>query len=377
MKNQIFILTAAALLAAGCMTVDSGSRTEQNYAPYGSSDEPFPVLNAYGNWIDVGIYGRVWQPAVLSDWRPYTNGQWIWTDRGWMFDSDEPFGWVVYHYGEWTQIGSLGWVWVPGNEWSPARVNWSSGNDYVCWAPMPPPQGSCPDVYQPGYENYWTVVPAPQFTRLNVGAYRTTPPPPPPPPPSRSTQPNIRGRAVPRPPDIITIQGATHELIPAKKTEQEQVRIGRRTVARVRLEQEDRPAPPRAPVYVSPATPDVPRPVRGNETIPEGVRIVRPPSSPAVVLPPPVQQHAPSPVRVTPAPVTVAPAPAPVRVAPAPVTPPPARVTPPPSRVMPAPAPVTVTPAPARVVPAPAPREEKKPAPPVKQPDGRADRKEK
>ena len=111
---------------------------------------------------------------------------------------------------------SLGWVWVPGNDWSPARVNWYTENDYIGWAPMAPPQASYPGAYQSGYENYWTVVPAPQFTRLNVGAYRTTPPRQPPPSASRA-------KAVERPPDIITIQGATHELIPARKTEQEPV----------------------------------------------------------------------------------------------------------------------------------------------------------
>ena len=251
MKNILFTLSCISLLVSGCVITDTGTRTEQApAAAYGSSDEPFPVLNAYGNWFDVGIYGRVWQPAVMSDWRPYTLGQWVWTDRGWMWDSDEPFGWVVYHYGYWTQLGALGWVWVPGNDWSPARVNWYSSNDYVGWAPMCPPQASYPDAYQTGYENYWTVVPAPQFTRLNVGAYRTTPPHVRTPPSSGS-----RGTAVQRPPDIITIQGATHELIPARKTEQDQVRVGRRTVSRVRVDQGERPAPP-APVYVSPARPD-------------------------------------------------------------------------------------------------------------------------
>jgi hypothetical protein len=354
MKNQIVILIAAALIAAGCIGVDTSTRSEETYSPYGSSDEPFPVLNAYGNWMDAGVYGRVWQPAVMSDWRPYTNGQWVWTDRGWMWDSDEPFGWVVYHYGYWTQLAALGWVWVPGNDWSPARVNWYSGNDYIGWAPMAPPHASYPEAYQSGYENYWVVVPAPQFTRLNVGAYRTTQAPPRTPPAAAP-----RGRATDRPPEIITVQGATHELISPRKTEQEQVRIGRRTISRVNMSQDERPAPV-PPVYVSPGTPDVGRPRTEPAVLPGGARTIPRPAAPPVVTPPPVQQRTPSPVRVAPAPapVRVAPAPAPVRVAPAPA----------PVRVAPAPAPVRVTPQPAPI--------ERKVAVPEKTPEKREVRKE-
>jgi hypothetical protein len=347
MKNQILFLVAASLIAAGCVVVDPSTRTQQTSSPYGSADEPFPVLNAYGNWIDVGPYGRVWQPAVMSDWRPYTNGQWVWSDRGWMWDSDEPFGWVVYHYGYWTQMESLGWVWVPGNDWSPARVNWYTENDYIGWAPMAPPQASYPGAYQSGYENYWTVVPAPQFTRLNVGAYRTTPP--------RQPLPSAgRAKAVERPPDIITIQGATHELIPARKTEQEQVKVGRRTVARVRVAEDDRSAPPAPVLYGSPANPDISRPPSTPAVPPGAGRSTPRPTAPAVVLPPPVQVRTPSPVRV-------APAPAPSRVAP----------TPAPSRVAPAPAPsrVAPTPAPSRVAPEPV-------APRVSVPDKPVERRE-
>jgi hypothetical protein len=365
MKNTLFILTIVSLAASGCVITETGSRSEQAPASaYASSDEPYPVLNAYGNWIDVGVYGRVWQPAVMSDWRPYTIGQWVWTDRGWMWDSDEPFGWVVYHYGYWTQIGSLGWVWVPGNDWSPARVNWYTSNDYVGWAPMCPPQASYPEAYQTGYENYWTVVPAPQFTRLNVGAYRTTPPPP----RSGTTPPVGRGTAAQRPPDIITIQGATHELIPPRKTEQDQVRVGRRTVARVRVEQDERPAPP-APVYVAPANPDPGRTAPSPITLPGGARTGPRPTNPAVVTPPPVQERTPSPVRITPtpAPDRIVPAPSPVRTAPAPQ----------PARVMPAPAPVRAMPSPqpSRITPAPAPVRVAPPPPPAKAPEKKEERK--
>jgi hypothetical protein len=32
----------------------------------------------------------------------------------------------------------MGWIWVPGDEWGPAWVDWRSGDDYVGWAPLPP-----------------------------------------------------------------------------------------------------------------------------------------------------------------------------------------------------------------------------------------------
>jgi len=328
MKPLALVIAGAALVLSGCVGSDTAYRSDAAPPPsYAGSEEPFPVLNAYGSWIDVGIYGRVWQPAVLSDWRPYTLGRWVWTDRGWMWDSDEPFGWVVYHYGYWTQIGALGWVWVPGNEWSPARVDWYCDNGYVGWAPTAPPQASYPEAYQPGYENYWTVVPAPQFTRLNVGAYRVVTPPP-----ATRTPGGSRGRTVQRPPDIITIQGATHQLISPMRTEEERVRNGRKTVERVRLAEENRPAP--TPVYSAPSRPDP---------------VTQPPSPPVYL--PGASRTLPAPARSTPAPAPSTPAPHP---APAVVHPTPAPTAPPGGRVTPAPEPVRVAPAPApaRVAPA-------------------------
>jgi hypothetical protein len=82
----------------------------------------------------------VWQPreAQSRNWRPYTNGHWVYTDAGWTWMSDEPFGWATYHYGRWTRLRNVGWVWVPGDEWAPAWVSWRKSNDYVGWAPLPP-----------------------------------------------------------------------------------------------------------------------------------------------------------------------------------------------------------------------------------------------
>ncbi len=98
-------------------------------------------LEPYGDWIETGDYGYVFHPREAESsrsWRPYTDGRWVYTDAGWTWISEEPFGWATYHYGRWTRLRGVGWVWVPGNQWAPAWVSWRKGNDYVGWAPLPP-----------------------------------------------------------------------------------------------------------------------------------------------------------------------------------------------------------------------------------------------
>jgi hypothetical protein len=96
-------------------------------------------LASYGNWIERPSYGWVWTPrAVSASWRPYQAGHWVWSDEGWTWLSDEPYGWATYHYGRWYQDPEIGWAWVPGNDWGPAWVSWQEGQDYVGWAPLPP-----------------------------------------------------------------------------------------------------------------------------------------------------------------------------------------------------------------------------------------------
>ena len=66
-------------------------------------------------------------------------GRWAWTDDyGWYWVSDEPFGWVTYHYGRWYCDDYYGWVWVPDDTWGPAWVEWCNNDAYVGWAPLPP-----------------------------------------------------------------------------------------------------------------------------------------------------------------------------------------------------------------------------------------------
>ncbi|MFL6194510.1 MAG: DUF6600 domain-containing protein [Thermoanaerobaculia bacterium] len=99
----------------------------------------FDDLASQGDWVQRPSYGWVWSPRdVASDWRPYEEGRWTYTDQGWTWLSDEPFGWATYHYGRWYDDPDLGWSWVPGYEWAPSWVSWQEGSDYVGWAPLPP-----------------------------------------------------------------------------------------------------------------------------------------------------------------------------------------------------------------------------------------------
>jgi hypothetical protein len=101
-------------------------------------------LALYGNWIQVAGYGWCWIPSVAAhdpDWRPYADqGQWVSTDSGLFWRSDYSWGDIVFHYGRWSYGRGLGWLWIPGYDWSPAWVCWRHANaqGFVGWAPLPP-----------------------------------------------------------------------------------------------------------------------------------------------------------------------------------------------------------------------------------------------
>jgi len=211
MKRTLVLALFFSAILYGCGE-GAGTATQYQRPP----DDPFSVLNGYGIWFEAPGLGTVWQPTVAYEWQPYRDGQWIYTERGWIWESDEPFAWVVYHYGYWTRWGGPGWVWVPAYEWSPSRVRWYSAEEYVGWAPAPPPQAQFPQAFAPGYEQVWTIVPAQQFTQPNVGQYRAAPP-----------RPGVtRGSAQDRPPDVGTIRRLTNREIRARQIEKEEVRQG-------------------------------------------------------------------------------------------------------------------------------------------------------
>ena len=105
-----------------------------------------PTLDPYGNWVSDPTYGTVWVPhahVVGTGFAPYVSrGHWALTaDDDWIWVSDYPFGWAVFHYGRWVWISGYGWSWVPGRTYANAWVVWrvpTAGYAYVGWAPMPP-----------------------------------------------------------------------------------------------------------------------------------------------------------------------------------------------------------------------------------------------
>jgi hypothetical protein len=148
-------------------------------SPTASYSTFYTTLEPYGVWRESSSYGYVFQPREAErsrSWRPYTNGRWVYTDAGWTWVSEEPFGWATYHYGRWTRLRNLGWVWVPGEEWAPAWVSWRKSNDYVGWAPLPPEarfdprsgiQNWADKYYDIGPDNY-CFVPTSQFGTRRV-----------------------------------------------------------------------------------------------------------------------------------------------------------------------------------------------------------------
>ena len=111
-----------------------------------------PSLASYGDWVEVPRHGKAWHPCqVGDDWRPYLHGSWTWTEAGWFWVSDEPWGETTYHYGRWLFTGQYGWVWVPGRTWAPAWVAWRWNDDVAGWAPLPP-------TGEP-LSSFWTFVP--------------------------------------------------------------------------------------------------------------------------------------------------------------------------------------------------------------------------
>ncbi|MEK0449490.1 MAG: hypothetical protein RL088_1758 [Verrucomicrobiota bacterium] len=124
----------------------------------------YTSLEPYGDWDEVEGYGPVFQPREAQrdrNWRPYTDGEWVWTEQGWTWRSNEPHGWATAHYGRWVRHAREGWMWVPGTEWAPAWVSWRKSESHIGWAPLPPEAHSdrgfnatVDEYYDIGVRNY-------------------------------------------------------------------------------------------------------------------------------------------------------------------------------------------------------------------------------
>lgn len=161
-------IAALMCLLAALLAVAPGPASAQSYDRDPAYSEFYPALDPHGEWIEHPRYGLTWVPFANEDrgWRPYSRGQWVYTEEhGWYWDSEEEFGWVVYHYGRWLMDDRHGWMWVPGTEWGPAWVAWREGEEAIGWAPLPPEadfDGSGALTYEayasPRYASMWIFV---------------------------------------------------------------------------------------------------------------------------------------------------------------------------------------------------------------------------
>ena len=219
MKNIISLIVPVILLFL------SSCYTNQYVSNQNSPRGTFGQLDEYGQWINVQDLGTVWQPNVSADWQPFYDGHWVWTSYGWMWDSYEPFGWVVYHYGYWDNDPQFGWIWIPTYQWTPANVNWYNQNGYIGWSPQPSPEFINSHLYSDS-QNNWLVVPQQNFIDNNVSRYRTR---------DNSVIANIRNNEGSRSPDIHTIENVTNQRITVINIVNEKIKSGGRVLVRARV----------------------------------------------------------------------------------------------------------------------------------------------
>jgi len=189
MKKHIFFVLLGSVLLASCsiyMPPPPGAPPPVEEYPVEQVPEPAPGLDVsyfydslspYGIWVYHPVHRYVWVPANMSrGWRPYTRGQWIWTDYGWTWRSRMAWGWAPFHYGRWGWEGDLGWYWVPGTTWGPCWVTWRHSDFYIGWAPLPPGVRFVPGV---GIRHvnvaipsrYWIFVNGPYFMYSSLYQY--------------------------------------------------------------------------------------------------------------------------------------------------------------------------------------------------------------
>jgi hypothetical protein len=134
----------------------------------------YSPLSQYGEWVNCE-FGAGWRPLhVRHDWRPYLDGRWVWSDYGWYWVSDEPFGWATFHYGRWLYDSYYGWIWIPGNDWGPAWVEWCYTDDYIGWAPLSPYAAFNINIgisfshHWRTPTHYWNFIPGRYFTTTRI-----------------------------------------------------------------------------------------------------------------------------------------------------------------------------------------------------------------
>jgi hypothetical protein len=101
----------------------------------------------------------------------------VWSDYGWYWVSQEPFGWATFHYGRWLYDDYYGWIWIPDDVWGPAWVEWRYDDANIGWAPLTPYAsfqfnvGIVVSSRWVAPVHYWNFVPFRYFTTARVVDY--------------------------------------------------------------------------------------------------------------------------------------------------------------------------------------------------------------
>jgi hypothetical protein len=218
-SKRMGLLLLACIFIAGLGYAPQASAVVRASAVDDSYAGDFEFLSQYGEWMGLPPYGVVWRPYADEDWAPFSDGSWIWTSDGWAWNSYEPFGDLVYHYGYWYYDRDFGWFWVPGDEWSPARVEWYTTGTYCGWAPLPPPSFYWPDPWDTYYDiDIWIVVNVGNFYDDHIGHHAIDLP--------RIREALLRGIVDRRPPNIQQVKRLARRDIPVQTIEKHPARIG-------------------------------------------------------------------------------------------------------------------------------------------------------
>jgi hypothetical protein len=166
--------TVAAILFAGVMAFVAPRPVSASVSV--SIDFFHHELSPYGRWVYTSRYGEIWYPThVRSGWAPYVDGEWVYTDCGWTWVSDDAFD-APFHYGTWVWVAGYGWCWEPGYVWGPAWVSWAWTDRYIGWAPLPPSFAITTAGYYGGAvtvpSSQYVFVPSNQFAGTNVSTVR-------------------------------------------------------------------------------------------------------------------------------------------------------------------------------------------------------------
>ena len=164
-RATILVAALAVILFSGALSKPASADVSFSFF--------YSNLSPHGSWAVSANYGQVWRPyAYEPGWNPYYDGHWVYTDYGWTWVSDYAWGAIPYHYGTWALDPVMGWIWVPGYVWAPSWVVFTSGPDYIGWAPVPPRYVVGASIsYSTFAPNRCVVVPARSFLAPRVRGY--------------------------------------------------------------------------------------------------------------------------------------------------------------------------------------------------------------